>query len=154
MRNPLILRAREYDPFEGFRREFDDLMRDFSRQLPVAFTGAERVSLPALDIAETKEAVEVTAELPGVADADVNVTVEGHALVIAGEKKSEKETKEKTWHVVERSFGSFRRIVPLTFAPDPAKVRAVFDKGVLHVTVDKPAELVAKKVSVPIAKAK
>ena len=151
MRNPLTAyRVRDLDPFEGFRREFDDLMRDFARQAPIAWGGAETMALPALDIAETKEAVEISAELPGVAETEVELTVEGHALVIAGEKKSEKETKDKAWNVVERSYGSFRRVVPLAFAPDPDKVHASFDKGVLHVSVGKPAEMVAKKVSVPI----
>jgi HSP20 family molecular chaperone IbpA len=60
-------------------------------------------------------------------------------MVISGEKKSESEKKEKSWHVVERSYGSFRRVVPLTFVPEPDKIKATFDKGVLHVSVRKPA---------------
>ncbi len=155
MRLPAItLRGREMDPFEGFRRDFDDLWRDFGRQLPATWGGREEAAaLAALDVAETKEAVEISTELPGVAESEVNVSVEGHNVVISGEKKSETEKKDKSWHVIERSYGSFRRVVPLTFAPDAGKIKATFDKGVLHVSVAKPAELVAKKVSIPIGKA-
>ena len=148
------IRSREIDPFDGFRRDFDDLWADFGRQLPFAWSAkTEKNGLAALDIAETKDAVEISTELPGVAENEVHVAIEGHAIVISGEKKTESEKKDKAWHVVERSYGSFRRVVPLTFTPDAAKIKASFDKGVLHVSVAKPEELVAKKVSIPIQKA-
>ncbi|MGD0762359.1 MAG: Hsp20/alpha crystallin family protein [Roseiarcus sp.] len=146
---------RDLDLFEGFRREFDDLLRDFGRRLPVSWgPAAGAAGLAALDIAETKDAVEISTELPGVDEGDVKVSVEGQSVVIAGEKKSESEEKSKSWHVVERSYGAFRRVVPLNFTPDPAKIKATADKGVLHVTVGKPPEMVAKKVEIPISKAK
>ena len=75
------------------------------------------------------------------------------SLVIAGEKRAEKETKEKDWQMVERSYGAFRRIVPLPFSPDRKKIDATFDKGVLKVKIGKPAELLAKTVEIPIKKA-
>lgn len=146
-------RGRDLDPFEGFRRGFDDLLRDFGRQWPMTWPGGEAMNLPALDIAETKDAVEISAELPGVTENEVNVTLEGQSVVISGEKKSEKETKEKSWQVVERSYGSFRRVVPLDFAPDAAKMTATFDNGVLHVKIGKPEEQQVKKLTVPISKA-
>ncbi len=155
MRVPVpTLRGSGLDPFEGFRREFNDLMADFGRQLPLNWGGGgEDVRLAALDVAETKDAVEISTELPGVTESDVNVSIEGHSIVISGEKKSETEKKEKAWHVVERSYGSFRRVVPLTFTPEAAKIKATFEKGVLHVSVPKPPEMVAKKVAIPIQKA-
>ena len=110
--------------------------------------------LAALDIAETKDAVEISTELPGVDEGDVKVSVDGQSIVISGEKKSETEEKNKAWHVVERSYGAFRRVVPLTFTPDAAKIKATFDKGILRVTVGKPPEMVAKKVDIPIGKAR
>ena len=155
MRMPVpTLRTRELDPFEGFRRDFDDLLMDFGRQFPFNWGAkTETAGLAALDVSETKDAVEIATELPGVSETDVNVSVEGHAVVISGEKKSESEKKEKAWHVVERSYGSFRRVVPLTFAPNADKIKATFDKGVLHVTVGKPDEMVARTVAIPIQKA-
>jgi HSP20 family protein len=155
MRLPVpTLRGREFDPFEGFRREFDQMMQGFGRQLPFGWGAAgEAPGMAALDVAETKEAVEISTELPGVGEDEVTVAVEGQSVVISGEKTSKNETGDKDWRVVERSYGSFRRVVPLTFTPDPAKMKAAFDKGVLHVSVGKPAEMVEKKVSIPIQKA-
>jgi HSP20 family protein len=154
MRLPVPFGGRDLDVFEGFRRDFDDLISDFGRRLPATwrpFAGSS--GLAALDIAETKEAVEISTELPGVDEADVKVSVEGQSLVISGEKKSESEKKDKQWHVVERSYGSFRRVVPLAFTPNADTIKATFEKGILRVTVAKPAEMVAKKVEIPIAKA-
>jgi len=147
-------RSRELNPFEGFSREFDEMMKDFGRQWPAAWNSkADKSGLAPLDVAETKETVEIAAELPGMGEEDVAVTVEGQSVVIAGEKKSQSETTDKDWHVVERSYGSFRRVVPLTFLPDAAAIQATFDKGVLHVKVTKPAAMVEKKFAIPINKA-
>lgn len=154
MRLPVPFGGRDLDVFEGFRRDFDDLLSDFGRRLPTTwrpFAGFN--GLAALDIGETKEAVEISTELPGVDEADVKVSVEGQSVVISGEKKSESEKKDREWHVVERSYGSFRRVVPLAFKPNADTIKATFEKGVLRVTVAKPAEMVAKKVEIPIAKA-
>lgn len=152
MRLPVpMFGGRDFDVFEGFRRDFDDLLNDFGRRLPTSLRPLAGFNgLAALDIAETKDAVEISTELPGVDEADVKVSVEGQSVVISGEKKSESEKKDKEWHVVERSYGSFRRVVPLTFKPDADKIKAAFDKGILHVTVAKPAEMIAKKVEIPI----
>jgi HSP20 family protein len=154
MRLPVpTLGGRDLDPFEGFRRNFDDLLSDFGRRLPLSWgPAADFTGLAALDVAETKDAVEIAAELPGVDEGDVKVAVDGQSIVISGEKKSESEKKDKSWHVVERSYGAFRRVVPLTFMPDASTIKATFDKGVLRVTVGKPPEMVAKKVEIPIGK--
>ena len=112
----------------------------------------EAGGLAAIDIGESKDAVEISAELPGVNEGEVKVSVEGQSIVISGEKKSEFEKTDKEWQVIERSYGAFRRVVPLTFHPDPAKMAASFDKGVLRVTVPKPTEMVAKKVDIPISR--
>jgi len=156
MRMPVpMFRSRELDPFDGFRRDFEDLMRDFGRKSPLNWALPEAAAgLAALDVSETPEAVEISVELPGVAESDAHVSVEGQAIVISGEKKSEtvSEDKKKAWHVVERSYGAFRRVAPLNFTPDAARVSARFDKGVLHVKVGKPPEMVASKVAIPIQK--
>jgi HSP20 family protein len=146
-------RAREVDPFDAFRRNFDEMVADFGRWPMMDWASTGKVGLAALDVAETKDAIEVTTELPGVDEHEIQVTVEGQALVISGEKKSETENKEKAWRVMERTYGAFRRIVPLNFTPDPGRITARFDKGVLHVMVFKPADLVARKVTIPVGKA-
>ncbi|MBV8473919.1 MAG: Hsp20/alpha crystallin family protein, partial [Hyphomicrobiales bacterium] len=109
MRLPMPMGGRDLDMFESFRRDFDDLLSDFGRQLPSPWRASGVTGLAAIDIGETKDAIEISAELPGVNDSDVKVSVEGQSLVISGEKKSESERKDKDWQVVERSYGAFRR---------------------------------------------
>ena len=92
---------------------------------------------PAINVAETKDAFEVTAELPGVDEKDIEVSLDGDRLVISGEKKAESMTEEKDWHVEERSLGSFYRSISLPFEPENGAVDAYFDKGVLHLTIKK-----------------
>jgi HSP20 family protein len=110
---------------------------------------------PKIDVAESKDAIDVTAELPGVDEKDVDVTLADGILTVRGEKKTgrDEQDKDKNWHVVERSYGSFSRTIPLPFDPDPAKVEAKFDKGVLHVHLPKPAEVAKKQQKIEIKKA-
>ena len=125
------------DPFKSFRREIEDLFRNFGHNLPALNVGA---GAPAINVGETEGAVEVTAELPGVEEKDIKVSVEGNRLVIAGEKKHEEKRQEKDWHVEERSFGSFYRSMTLPFSPPDGAISAHLDKGVLHVSVKKPTD--------------
>jgi HSP20 family protein len=119
--------------------------KNFSRRSPVAGLGSDTLA-PKIDIAESKDAINVTAELPGVEEKDVDVTLADGVLTIRGEKKSERDEQErdKSWHVVERSYGSFSRTISLPFDPDPAKVEANFDKGVLRIHLPKPVEMAKK----------
>jgi HSP20 family protein len=130
------------EPFKSFRREMEDMLRTFGQNLPSVSVGA---GAPAINVAETDGAIEVTAELPGVEEKDVKVSLDGNKLVISGEKKHETQREEKEWHVEERSFGSFYRSMTLPFSPEEGAVGAHLDKGVLHVTVRKPSEI-AKNV--------
>jgi HSP20 family protein len=124
--------------FTALRRQFDDLARSVGRGWPsLTEVGA---GTPAVNVAETDKTIEITAELPGVDEKDIKLEVEGDRVVISGEKKREREEKDKNWHVVERSYGSFRRVLALPFEPTHENVQAHFDKGVLHVTVEKPAQ--------------
>ena len=72
-------------------------------------------------------------------------------VVVAYER--DEQDKDKNWHVMERSYGSFSRAIPLPFDPDPAKVEAKFDKGVLHIHLPKPAEVAKKQQKIEIKKA-
>lgn len=94
-------RNREMSMFEPFRRQFEDMMSDFGRWPAMDWPSKE--GLATLDDAETTEAIEIAPEAPGMAENDLNVVVEGQALVISGEKKSESENQNKDWRVVERS---------------------------------------------------
>ena len=92
----------------------------------------------------------MTAELPGVDDKDLDVTLTNGMLTVRGEKRTERDEqdKDKNWHVMECSYGSFSRAIPL-----PAKVEAKFDKGVLHIHLPKPAEVAQKQQKIEIKKA-
>ena len=125
------------DPFKSFRREMEDMLRAFDRNLPALSVGAKA---PAVNVAETPDALEVTAELPGVEEKDIKVSVDNNRLTISGEKKEEAKRDEKDWHIEERSYGSFYRSMSLPFSPGDNAIEAHLDKGVLHVTVKKPPE--------------
>ncbi len=135
------------DPFRSMRREMEDLFSDFARRWPSIDFGMQP---PAVDVAETKETYEVTAEIPGVDQADIKLSIDGNRLVIAGEKKKESEQKDKDWRMVERSYGSFQRVVALPFDLREDAVSAWFDKGVLHLTVRKPPAAVAQQKKIEI----
>src|ERR1700732_791751 len=107
------------------RREKENALRAFDRNSPSTEIGA---GVPAIGVAETNDAFEVTAELPGVDEKDIKVSLNDNQLVISGEKKAESTKDEKYWHVEERSYGSFYRSMFLPFEPEDGAVDAHFDK--------------------------
>jgi HSP20 family protein len=119
------------------RREMENAFRAFDQNLSSPDIGA---GAPAINVAETNDAFEVTAELPGVDEKDIKVSLDENQLVISGEKKAESTKEEKDWHVEERSYGSFYRSMSLPFEPEEGAVEAHFDKGVLHLTIKKPTK--------------
>jgi len=137
-------------------REIEKTFDDFSHRSPfAAFAGfGDGMSAPKIDVAESKDGIEVTAELPGVDEKDIDVTLANGVLTIRGEKKAERsETdKDKNWHVTERSYGSFSRTIALPYDPDSTKVDAKFDKGVLRVRLPKPAEIAKKEKKIEVRK--
>jgi HSP20 family protein len=142
------------DPFGSLFREVQKTFEDFSQRTPFARFSPDMLS-PKIDIAESKDAIDVMAELPGVDEKDLDITLADGMLTVRGEKKTERDEqdKDKNWHVVERSYGSFSRTIPLPFDPDPAKVEAKFDKGVLRIHLPKPAEVAKKQQKIEIKKA-
>ena len=95
---------------------------------------------PRMNIEDRGSEIRVTAELPGVSDGDIEVTIDDDMLIIAGEKRQEQEVDEGDMRLVERAFGRFRRAIQLPFAPDPRQVEAQFRDGVLTITAPKNAE--------------
>jgi HSP20 family protein len=130
-----------------------DMMGYIDRRLPAMGTNGSEMTLPVIDIAETKDSIEVTAELPGVAEKEISVTLDRDRLVISGEKKRESEQKGKNFYTMERSYGSFHRVIPLDFEPDSKAIDAQFDKGVLKLSIKKPAELTVKTQQIPVRSA-
>lgn len=132
-------------PFRALQQEVDKLFNDFTSDLPLAgqWNDNGRFAIQ-VDVAETEKTLEVTAELPGVNEKEIDVSLAGDILTIKAEKKSDKEEKTKDYHLVERSYGTFGRSMRLPFKADAAKIDAKFDKGVLKLVVQKPAEAQTK----------
>jgi len=116
--------------------------------------GARGALAPSIDVSENDKGIEVTAELPGVDEKDVEVTLADNLLTIKGEKKSEREEKEEGSYVSERSYGSFQRSFSLPYEVDAGKVEAKFDKGVLKISLPKSPELKKKTKKIAIKGAK
>jgi HSP20 family protein len=151
-------------PFESLRREIDRLFDDFDgnrwprlsrRSLfdMVPFSAEAWPSTPAVDFSETEKGYEVTAELPGMDEKNIEVKFADGVLTIKGEKQEEKEEKKKDYYMNERSFGSFHRALELPNGIDQDKIEASFKNGVLKVTVPKSAEAqrAEKKIAIKAA---
>jgi len=124
-------------------RVFDDFWSRFDRSAGVS-NGLLSVAGPRTDVTETDEAVDVSVELPGMDEKDIDVSLSDDVLTIRGEKKAEREEKKKGYYLAERSYGSFYRSIPLPPGVDSEKAEAQFKKGVLTVTLPKTPEAQAK----------
>ena len=146
----LARRGGPEDPFASFRREMDRVFDDFFAGRAPARWSEEAAVDVRFDVAETDKEIRVTAELPGVEEKDVEVTLSDNLLTIRGEKKREEERRQDNYHMVERSYGSFARSLRLPFGVDQDQVSATFDKGVLTIILPKPpeAQRQAKKIEI------
>jgi HSP20 family protein len=135
--------------FGSLQREIDRLFEDFTP----AFLGNRALSGCAcrLNLAETRDALELTLELPGLDENDVQVSVSDGVLTVSGEKKIEAEEMDKAWRFFERSYGAFSRSIELPKGVDADRIRASLEKGVLKVTIPTPAKPEARKIEVKTA---
>jgi len=108
------------------------------------------VSAAKFDISETGDAYNVKAELPGLEEKDVELTLDHDTLVIKGEKKQEREEKKRNYFFSERSVGQYYREVPMPWGVDSGKVKATFKKGVLKVTLPKMEKAKMERKSIKI----
>ena len=153
-------------PFESLRHEVDRLFEDFDHGLwrspfhrplfdvePLWRRDFTVSATPAVDVVEKDKAYEIMAELPGLDEKDIEVKLANGNLVIKGEKKEEKEEREKDYYLHERHFGSFERCFKVPEEVDSDKIEASFKKGVLTVTLPKKPEAVKpeKKITIKAA---
>ena len=160
MANPIVSKdkgqpaARPHDVFSAMRSEMDRVFDRFNQGwpgLPQLFGGSEGVAMmPSLDIKDTGRELVIEAELPGVDEKDVTLTVRDGLLTIKGEKRQSKEEKDESRYVMERSYGSFMRSVQLPPTVDESKLQAQFDKGVLRISAEKKpdAEKAEKRIEI------
>jgi len=151
-----------WQPFEALHREVDRLFDEFNggfrrspfrRSLFAPFARDEMLNPPAVDITAKDGSYEVTAELPGIDEKDIDVKLGGGMLTIKGQKKAEKQEKNKDYVLSERSYGAFERSFSVPEGVDAGKVAATFKNGVLTVTLPKTpvAQKLEKKIAVKAA---
>ena len=143
----------DFSVFGTLQREIDRLFDDFARGVSANGGG---MLMPSIDVTETDKEIEVVAELPGLERKDVEISLENDVLTIRGEKevetkaddKDRKDGKGKTYHVAERTYGAFYRVIQLPPGIDPSTVQATMSKGVLKITIPKPKQSTAAKIEV------
>jgi HSP20 family protein len=132
-------------------RAFENFWRSF--ELPM-FGGSESglagTGIPRIEISETDDEVTVVAELPGMDEKDVEVSLAEGVLTIRGERRAEKEKRERGYVLQERSFGAVERVVPLPEGLDPNSAKAKFKNGLLTVTIPKTDEARAAVKRIPV----
>lgn len=134
----------------SMRDGIDRMFEDFAGRLEVDLDGGLMRLVPAADIVENKDGFMVTAELPGLTKEDIKVTVQNNILNISGEKKKELESKNDTFHKLERSYGSFSRTFELPAVVDSSRISAEFKDGVLKVELPKIEEAKPKEIAISV----
>jgi len=145
------LSQRGGDPLSHLRNQINRVFDDFwgeswlepGREMAAGFW-------PQLDVTETDKEIKVSAEIPGVEPKDIDVGIEDGVLTIKGEKKYEREEKEKGQYRMERSYGSFERAIELPAEVDESKAKAEFKKGVLRLTLPKRPGAPSRRKKIPL----
>lgn len=145
----------KWDPFvelEDVSRQLNRIFGRFpARSEPARELLATADWAPSVDITETDSAYMIKGEIPGVNREDVKVNIENGLLTISGERKQEKEEKNKKFHRIERSYGSFMRSFRLPDNIDDEAVKAEFKDGMLNVTLPKSTQPRNKAISVTVS---
>jgi HSP20 family protein len=149
--------ARPSDVFAAMREEMDRMFERFDVDWPrwpgiLRRTGGVSMVVPELDVHENSKSVVIEAELPGVEEKDVTVTLANGCLTIKGEKRDQREEQGETYYRSERTFGAFERSLRMPETIDESKVEARFDKGVLRITAAKKPEAVRAERKIEIRK--
>ncbi len=145
------VKREESNPFALLRKEMDELFDNFFQGFDLEPWGGRLGAFsPDIDIVENDKEIKVKAELPGMDEKDIEVSINEDTLTIRGEKKEEQEDKGKDYYRMERSYGSFTRTIPLPVEVETDKAEAKFKKGVLTVVLPKTAKAVegTKKIAV------
>jgi HSP20 family protein len=133
------MKLAKWDPF----REIEGMLDPYSRSLDWPFRGGRNLNItgtdwaPRANISETDAEFSITVEVPGIKREDVKINIDDHVLSVRGENKQEKEEKGKKFHRIERYYGSFNRSFSLPENVNEDKVEAVFNDGVLTLTIPK-----------------
>ena len=141
--NSLAMQRRDTSPFGQLRREIDDMFNGMLGDWTGRMNLLDRRFgswMPQIDVNETAKEIRVTAELPGMEEKDIEVSLLDGALTIKGEKREEHEEDKGDVYHAERQYGMFERTIPLASEIDAEKIKASFKKGVLKITLPKTKE--------------
>jgi len=144
---------RPFRELEEMERRFEDMLG--WPRLPAIWRRIPSMEMgwaPALDVFEKEDKLVVKAELPGMQEEDIDISVTGDTLTIRGERKAETEVKEEDYYCCERSYGSFSRSIAVPSNVDAQKIEASYEDGVLEVSLPKIPEVKPKKVSISAKK--
>lgn len=133
--------------------DVDRIVDDFNHGAPWPGFGLpnERAHFaPSMDVFDCEKAIEIDAELPGMTENDIDVSVVDNVLTVTGEKKEEAAKRGTDYYMVERAYGAFTRSLTLPYEVDASKVEARFDKGVLKITLPKPVAVRAKTKKIKV----
>lgn len=139
-----------WEPFRDMLSLRGDMDRLFSGLFGGVPEDREGFWAPVVDIEEDNDKILVKAEIPGMTREDIKVSVQGNLLTITGERKQENETKNKTFHRIERAYGKFSRMITLPTDVDADKVKATYKDGILNVALPKPESVKPKNIDVEI----
>lgn len=133
----------QLNPFSVLQGEIDRVFDNFAhwRGFDIGFN-------PSMEVTETEKSIEISTELPGMDEKDVEISIANDILTIRGEKKAEKEEKKKAYRLIERSYGSFERSLALPPGIDAGAIKASMSKGVLKIALPKPAAAPSQKVKI------
>ena len=144
---------RPLSELEEMERRFQDI---FGRALlPAVWRRIPTMEMgwaPAIEVFEKEDKFMVKAELPGMKEEDIDISVVGDTLTIKGERKAESEVKEEDYYCCERSYGSFSRSIAVPSNVDAQKIEASYEDGVLEVSLPKTPEVKPKRISVSAKK--
>lgn len=130
----------------NLRREMEDFWGNLAGERE--FLPMRGEWIPAVDVSETKDALVVKAEIPGMESKDIDISLSGDLLTIKGEKKQKTEEKKENYHRIETHYGAFSRGIRVPVSVDSNKIEASYDKGVLKITLPKKEEIKAKQIEI------
>lgn len=150
-RESVPVRKEEDNPFLMLQREMNSLFENFFRDFEsLPFYQGTGAFSPKVDVIETEKDIKINAELPGMDEKDIDVSIHKDAVTIKGEKKLEKEDKGKDYYRMERSYGAFTRTIPLHVDVNTDKAEAKFSKGLLTIIIPKTEKAIkeVKKITI------
>jgi HSP20 family protein len=139
-----LVRWEPFKELSSIRGQMDRLLESFFKRGETM----DGLWTPSIDFSETTDEFVIKADIPGLEEKDLSVTLSGNNLLIKGERKEEKEDKGKHYHKVERSYGSFQRSIPLPDVVDADRISADYQNGVLEVHLPKTASAKPKEIKI------